>query len=332
MRTRVLIAIFIVVVLAAIGADVMLRGWPGALSSVEVESTGSAAVAATDQPAEQVTPTEPPRPETTETVPAVAQPAAPTLDLLERVLERGTLVVSTDPYYAPQSFVNDAGEFDGFDVGVAREVARRLGVALEFVTPDWDMVTAGHWGGRWDVSIGSMTPTEDRAEVLWFTDPYYYTPASFALHTENTTIHSLADLAGATVGLGTATTYELFLNEGLALLSGEIAHGPPPDIKQWPYLTDAEALDDMKLGDGVRLDAVLSALPTIQGAIADGYPLKLVGEPVFYEGLVFAVDNAWGPADQMLARLNGIIADMHGDGTLRSLSLRWYQIDYATLP
>jgi polar amino acid transport system substrate-binding protein len=331
MRTRVLIVICIVVVLAAIAADGLLRGWPSVLNPEGVAPTEAVVIAQTAT-AVVAAPTEPPAPDPTETTPAVAPAPVPDQELLDRVLDRGVLVVSTDPYYAPQSFVNEEGEFDGFDVEVAREVARRLGVTLEFVTPDWDLITAGKWGGRWDVSIGSMTPTEDRAGVLWFTDPYYYTPASFAVHTDNNTIRSIDDLAGATVGLGTATTYELYLNGALTLLSGQIAHEPPPDIKQWPYLTDAEALDDMKLGDGVRLDAVLSALPTIQGAIADGYPLKLVGDPAFYEGLVFALDKAWGPDAQMLARLNEIIAEMNADGTLRSLSLKWYQIDYATLP
>ncbi|NOZ72764.1 MAG: transporter substrate-binding domain-containing protein, partial [Chloroflexi bacterium] len=62
-------------------------------------------------------------------------------DLLDQVLASGKLVVSTDPNYAPQSFLNDAGELDGFDVNVAKEVAKRLGVEVEFVTPDWDMIT-----------------------------------------------------------------------------------------------------------------------------------------------------------------------------------------------
>ncbi|NOZ50564.1 MAG: transporter substrate-binding domain-containing protein, partial [Chloroflexi bacterium] len=77
--------------------------------------------------------------------------------MLDQVLESGKLVVSTDPNYAPQSFLNDAGELDGFDVNVAKEVAKRLGVKVEFVTPDWDMITGGNWSKRWDVSIGSMT-------------------------------------------------------------------------------------------------------------------------------------------------------------------------------
>ena len=101
-------------------------------------------------------PTSPPAKATD--VPATAVPAAK--DLLDEVKEAGNLLVSTDPNYAPQSFLNDSGELDGFDVDVAKEVAKRLGVEVEFVTPDWDMITGGNWGGRWDLSIGSMTPTE----------------------------------------------------------------------------------------------------------------------------------------------------------------------------
>ena len=84
--------------------------------------------------------------------PTVAQPptAAPTEpppagDLLDAVTAAGKLLVSTDPNYAPQSFLNDKGELDGFDVEVAKEVAKRLGVEVEFVTPDWDMITGGNW-------------------------------------------------------------------------------------------------------------------------------------------------------------------------------------------
>jgi len=252
-------------------------------------------------------------------------------DLLDEVMAAGKLVVSTDPNYAPQSFINDAGELDGFDVNVAQEVAKRLGVEIEFVTPDWDLITAGSWGGRWDLSIGSMTPTESRAEVLWFTSPYYYTPASFAVHRDNTDIQSPEDLSGKTVGLGTATTYEAYLEGSLAIMGGQIMYDPPSGITVQPYATDAESIEDLSLGDGVRLDAVMSAQPTIQNAIDSGLPLKYVGTPAFYEPLAFALDKSRGPSDQMLAALNDVIAEMHSDGTLSALSIEWYGIDISTL-
>lgn len=286
---------------------------------------GSMILAACDTPEPTATPTKAAAAEPT------ATPESEAKDLLDEVLAAGKLVVSTDPNYAPQSFLNDDGDLDGFDVNVAQEVAKRLGVEIEFVTPDWDIITAGNWGGRWDLSIGSMTPTETRSEILWFTDPYYYTPASFAVHKENTSIKSVDDLAGKRVGLGTATTYEAYLDGELAIMGGEIMYDPPSDIDVKPYSTDAEAIQDLALGDGVRLDAVMSAQPTIQNAMDEGVPLKYVGSPAFYEPLAFALDKSRGASDQMLAKLNEIVADMRADGTLPELSVKWYGIDITTL-
>ncbi len=103
-------------------------------------------------------------------------------EVLDRILADKTLVMATDAAYPPQSFQNADGSFDGFDIAVGQEIAKRLGVELKLVTPAWEAITAGNWGGRWDVSVGSMTPTKQRAEVLDFAVVYYYTPASFAVH------------------------------------------------------------------------------------------------------------------------------------------------------
>ncbi len=99
---------------------------------------------------------------------------------LESITSSGTIRVSTDANYAPQSFLNDQGEFEGFDIDVSKEIAKRLGVDVEFKTPTFDLVQAGGWNGQWDLSVGSITVTESRKEVLNFTAPYYYTPAQMA--------------------------------------------------------------------------------------------------------------------------------------------------------
>jgi peptide/nickel transport system substrate-binding protein len=282
------------------------------------------APAATPEPP----PTQAPEPTAApEEAPTEPPPAAEDQDLLDQVMAAGTLVVSTDPNYAPFSFLNEDGELDGFDVNVAQEVAARMGVEVEFTTPDWDMITGGNWGGRWDISIGSMTITEPRSEVLWFTEPYYYSPASFAVHKDNTTIQSVDDLADKKLGLGTATTYESYLNRELSMMGGEIAYDPPQVGEIVAYSTDQEAIQDLALGDGVRLDAVMSGQLVIQGAIEEGVPIEYLGTPAFYEPLAFALDKDRGPSDQMLAKLNEIIAEMHGDGTLSELSLEWFGVD-----
>ena len=101
---------------------------------------------------------------------------------LAAVCEAGVIVVSTDPAYPPQSFLNEeSGEYEGFDIDVAREIGTRLGVEVEFTDPTFDAVVAGNWGGRWDMSVGSVTVTTERMGVLDFTQAYYYTPAQLSV-------------------------------------------------------------------------------------------------------------------------------------------------------
>ena len=113
---------------------------------------------------------------------ACAAPAATSNpdDLLALVKKAGTIRVSTDPDYAPQSALKPDGTYEGFDIDVANKIAAGLGVKVEFITPGWDTITAGNWGGRWDVSVGSMTILADRKKILDFSVAYYYTPAQLA--------------------------------------------------------------------------------------------------------------------------------------------------------
>lgn len=255
--------------------------------------------------------------------------AAEAGEVLDRVTSKGVMVMSTDPEYPPQSSLNAQNEFEGFDIDVGREIARRLGVEIEFVTPGWDVLTAGNWAGRWDLSVGSMTPTKARREVLDFPAIYYYTPASLAVHADNTAIARPGDASGQTIGVGIATTYESYLKQDLVI----DAEGAPTfeyqigDAEIRTYDTDLLALDDLRLGDGVRLDGVVTALPTITAAIDQGFALKVVGEPLFLEPLSVAIDK--GDAEWN-ARLAEIIAEMHADGTLSKLSQTWYKADLTT--
>ena len=250
-------------------------------------------------------------------------------EVLDRVMENDKLVVATDPEYPPQSMQKPDGTFEGFDIDVATEIAERLGVEVEFVTPAWEIITAGNWGGRWDLSVGSMTPTKQRAEVLNFPAIYYYTPAVFFVH-KDSQINSLSDLNEKTIGTCGACTYENYLNHDLKL----DAEGVPPfeyDVTPGeirPYPTDVNAMDDLRLGDGVRLDAGISALPTVAAAIENGYPLRIVGDPVFFEPLAVAIDKG---DPEFAAKLKEIVQSMHDDGTLSKLSKKWYGVDLSAV-
>jgi polar amino acid transport system substrate-binding protein len=246
-------------------------------------------------------------------------------EVLDRVMKTKTLTMSSDPAYPPQSFLNEQNQFDGFDIDVGKEIAKRLGAELKVITPSWDVITAGNWGSRWDMSVGSMTPTSERARVLDFPAIYYYTPAVFAVH-KDSKAQKVEDLNGKVIGVCGGCTYEAYLKKDLKM----DAEGVPPfDYKVEAkeirtYETDTNALDDLRLGDGKRLDAVMSSLTTINDAIKNGYPLRIVGDPAFYEPLAVATDKGDPEFDAKIAE---IVKAMHEDGTLTKLSQKWFGAD-----
>ena len=247
-------------------------------------------------------------------------------DLLADICDRGEIVVSTDPAYPPQSSLDEeTGNYEGFDIDVATEIANRLGVEIAWETPSWDILTAGGWNDRWDMSVGSMTPTNDRQQVLDFTKPYYYTPAVMVVHADNTSVQDLTtDLDGAKVGVCSGCSYEQYLDMTLAI-DGYTFDFVVDDAKISGYDTDTTALQDLALGDGNRLDAVMTSVTTAQGFIDSGKPVKIAGDPLFFEPLGVAFDKNSELDDQSLVEaVDGIVEEMHSDGTLTTMSEKWY--------
>jgi polar amino acid transport system substrate-binding protein len=255
-------------------------------------------------------------------------------DLLGAIEEKGTLTVSTDPAYPPQSELNEeTNEYEGFDIDVATEIAERLGVDIAWEAPSWDTIISGNWNGRRDISVGSMTITPERADVLHFTPPYYYTPASIAVHADNTSITDASGLDGKKIGVCGGCTYDLYLQNTLEIAQDESGQAEKlesvvSDPEILTYDTDSTAIQDLALGDGRRLDAVVSALPTLQAAIDAGSPIKVVGDPLFFEPLSVAIDRSSQlDPTALVDRISEIVTEMHEDGTLSELSEKWYGTD-----
>ena len=274
------------------------------------------------------------------------KPAAPK-DLLAQVMSRGYLVVSTDPNYAPQSSLNTQGkrisptkcpsdtlttaEMQGFDVDVATEIGKRLGVETCFATPGWDLITAGSWADKWDLSIGSMTVTNTRAKVLAFTEPYYYYTAVVAVQ-KDAGIASFTDLDGKALCVATSTTYEDWLNGKLDLPPADVLVQPPANITVVPLDTDQECAQAIKAG---RTDFVgyVTANTVVDENIAAGFPVVQLGGPVFRESLGGAVDRSSTlPIDTFISKLDTIITAMHTDGTLANLSMKNFSMDLTQAP
>lgn len=268
-------------------------------------------------------------------------------NLLDQIKQRGTILVSTDPNYEPQSFLNTEGkrpsdtkcpsetltsaEMQGFDVDVALEIGKRLGVEVCFATPDWDMITAGNWADKWDISVGSMTIKPARQEILDFTTPYYYTPAMIGT-LKDSGITSVADLEGKAICVGTATTYDDWLNGALDLPASSIYSQPPAGVTVVPLPTDQECAQALAAG---RKDfvAYVTSDTVLDANIAAGMPIEKVGKAVFSEDLGIAIDKAHSlPTATLLKAVDDIVIAMHADGTLTSLSTKWFGADLTQDP
>jgi polar amino acid transport system substrate-binding protein len=246
-------------------------------------------------------------------------------DLLADICAKGVIRVSTDPAYEPASSLNpETGEYEGFDIDVATEIAKKLGVDIEWETPKWEVLTAGSWNDRWDMSVGSMTPTNERQEVLDFTEPYAFVPAVVVVHKDSSASDAATDLDGKKIGVCADCTYQFFLQKDLAI-SGFEFDFVIDDATVQGYDTDTTALQDLALGDGTRLDAVMTASYTAQQFIDEGNPVKIVGDPLFGEPLAIAFDKSSELDDASLVEaVDQMVADMHADGTLSRFSEEWY--------
>ena len=232
----------------------------------------------------------------------IEQPTDTTGDLLEMIRERGTLVVSTDPNYAPQSFLEPDGDFVGFDIDVATHIAEQLGVEVAFETPEWEAITAGSWAERWDISVGSMTITTPRKDVLSFTQPYYYTPAFMAASTRS--------------GITSIDQLPFELPEGVTATT---------------LPTDANCIEAIEAGRP-EFDLVITSGTVIDEAIAAGQPVVKIEEPGFVEHLAVAIDKGGPSHAALLYEIDQIIGEMHADGTLTELSMEWFDADLTKAP
>jgi polar amino acid transport system substrate-binding protein len=270
-------------------------------------------------------------------------------NLLDAIKQRGYILVSTDPNYAPQSFLNTEGkrpadskcpsdalttaEMQGFDVDVAKAIGDDLGVETCFATPSWDAITAGNWADKWDVSVGSMTITTARQKILDFSVPYYYTPAVVAVRADSG-IASLADLEGKALCAGAATTYEQWLNhdvEGLGLPESSI-YEQAPNVTVVPLETDQECAQAIAAGREDFVGYVTSAT-VVDANIAEGFPVVKLGGAVYSEDLAAAFDKSSTLSTESLrAEVDKLFNAMHSDGRLSDLSNKWFQVDLTKVP
>ena len=273
---------------------------------------------------------------------AVIPAADPARDKLASILARGTLVLSTDPEYPPQSSLVagatraaetacapnqlTAAEVEGYDADTGKLVAERLGVEACFVTPPWSEITAGNWADRWDIAWGSGALTAERMTRLYVTQPYYSTPHSFFVPTAST-VQDAAELSGRQVGACAGCTHELYLKHELKLPGQTVTY-----VVNDPVIVtfDAEPPGLVATAAG-KLDAFLCGEPVGAAAIADGAALRMLPEPAYITQKTGYLDRGSSLSQTAFAaRIDEILRGLHADGTVKALSERYFGVDYAT--
>jgi polar amino acid transport system substrate-binding protein len=270
-------------------------------------------------------------------------PAPVPHDQLAEIQARGTLVIATDPDYVPQSRLipgitpspqtkcepsqYTANQFTGFDVDVAVQIARRLGVEPCFVTPPWSQLVAGKWGDNWDIHVGSVAITYERMKVLYFSQPYYASPTVILIHKDNAVFKTPEDLSGKRIGVCAGCTFEQYLR-GALQVPGQETKYRIQNAQIVAYENEEPAIEALSLGDGVKLDAVMTILPKAQTAIDSGKPLKLIDEPVSFEYMSVTLDrSSRRDPTRLLTEITKMIREMHRTGLLKKLSIRYAGMD-----
>jgi polar amino acid transport system substrate-binding protein len=274
---------------------------------------------------------------------AAGSPSAdPAHDKLAQILDRGTLVLPTDPAYPPSSFAVKGAvrpadtrceanqmtraEMDGYDVSVGNLVADALGVEPCYVVPTWTEMLAGHWNDRWDIAFASIGVAQERMENLYFTKPYIGIPERIWVRTDSSALQ-MSDLDGKRIGVCTACWADLYLQKKL-VVPGLTVDYKIDDAQIVGYAVEVAGLQDV--ADG-KLDAFLCADTVAKPLLDSGVALRGI-QPEAYIGIpAGAIDKASGRSVKSLYdRVNDILTANYADGTLKNLSLKYFGQDYAT--
>ena len=275
-----------------------------ALSMTACSSGSTATTAAETKASEAETTTEAASSEAEETTAAAAG------------TEGGTLIVGFDQDFPPMGFVGDDGEYTGFDLDLAKEVAKRLGLEYKAQPIAWDSKDMELESGNIDCIWNGFTITGREDDYTW-TTPYMANKQVFVVANDSD-IKSQADLAGKVVEVQADSSAEAALkeNQDLANTFGQLLTTPD-------YNT---AFMDLEQGavDAVAMDVIVAGYQ-IKQRNAD---FKILDDSLSEEeyGVGFKKGNT-----ELRDKVQGALEEMAADGTLAKISDEWFGEDVTTI-
>ncbi len=218
----------------------------------------------------------------------------------------GTLTVCTDVPYPPMEYIDEDGEYTGFDMELMRAIAEDLGLTMTVAEPGFDAITGGlAYETQCDVAAASITITDERAENVDFSEPYFEASQSLLVKSDSG-ITDLEDMAGMRLAVQTGTTGHFFARD----------NGP-----------DGMELVEFQDADGPYL--------ALESGDADGFMTDLVATQDYVdsnEGWMVAAtydtDEVYGlgtkDVPNLLAAINATLAKFRTDGTYDRIYSDWF--------
>lgn len=220
-----------------------------------------------------------------------------------------TLQAVTDPSFVPFEMLDqETGEMVGFDMDILAEVAKRAGFDYELRTMDFNGIIPALQARNADIAMAGITITDEREEIVDFSDPYYDSGLRLLVAANNDEIKEVDDLKGKTVGTKIGSTSANYLRENL---------GDEAEITPYPGSADMY----MALLAG-SVDAVFYDAPNV------GYFSKTQGEGrakvvgPLYEGQQYGIALAGG--SEWVDEVNKALAEMKEDGTYDEIYTKWF--------
>ena len=245
---------------------------------------------------------------------ALALPAT-AADLLATVKARGTLRVALEGTYPPFNFREKTGELAGYDVDVAKLLASKLGLKVEFVSSEWASILAGLAANKYDVIISQVGINPKREQAFDFSQPYIYSmPQLIVRNNDTANYKALSDLKGKKLGVGQGSVYE---QQAKAV----------PGVEVRSYAAAPDTMADLAAG---RIDAALN------DSLMSAYLLKISRLPIKAGAQVGAVERMGIPFKkgnpEFKQALNKALADLAADGSLKAISVKWFGVDVSKAP
>lgn len=228
-------------------------------------------------------------------------------DILANARATGVIRIANTQSSPPWSLIDDKLQPAGYDVEVAKEVVRRIGVAkVVFVADSFKNFVEGLKVGKYDMVMNDLTPTPERAKQVDFAAPYGVEDFRIFVLSANTDIKEKPDLKGKKVGVTTGTSNETWARANLK----------DSDIRT--YDNGGFVFND--LGNG-RIDAVISShFGGMKYATVNKLPIKEVGQPLIYQLSAPAMAKGQQPLKDAVSKA---VHDMIADGTIDRLARKW---------